>query len=82
MAHCVFTGTIVLPDRMTEDGYVLVGDGKVQAVGAGAALHERGTAARAFWCCPVRLTPKRRSQLGQQDFVWSTRSADGGGVLG
>lgn len=37
MADKVFAGTIVLPDRLIDNGYVLVGDGKVQAVGSGAA---------------------------------------------
>ena len=37
MADKVFTGTIVLPDRVIDDGFVLVGDGVVRAVGAGPA---------------------------------------------
>ena len=31
----VFAGTVVLPDRIIENGYVLVGDGTVQSVGSG-----------------------------------------------
>ncbi|MDB5654853.1 MAG: hypothetical protein JWQ94_2466, partial [Tardiphaga sp.] len=36
MADKVFAGSVVLPDRIIENGYVLVGDGRVQAVGSGA----------------------------------------------
>ena len=36
MADKVFAGSIVLPDRIIENGFVLVGDGKVQAIGSGA----------------------------------------------
>jgi hypothetical protein len=36
MADRVFTGAIVLPDRVIENSHVLVGDGKVLGVGAGA----------------------------------------------
>src|SRR5258708_28425171 len=36
MIDKVFSGTVVLPDRIIENGYVLVGDGLVQSVGSGA----------------------------------------------
>ena len=35
MTDKVFAGTVVLPDRIIEQGYVLVSDGKVQVVGSG-----------------------------------------------
>ena len=38
----VSAGTIVLPDRVVEGGYVAVRDGKIAAIGAG-----RGPARRA-----------------------------------
>ncbi|MBP1296369.1 dihydroorotase [Bradyrhizobium elkanii] len=82
MADSVFTGTIVLADRMIEDGYVLVGDGKVQAVGAGAAPAGERHGGPGFLVLPGAIDAQvhSRSQLGQEDFVWSTRSAAAGGV--
>ncbi len=41
MADKVFVGTVVLPDRKIDNGYVLVGDGKVHAVGSGDAPRRR-----------------------------------------
>jgi hypothetical protein len=49
MADQVFVGTVVLPDRIVDDGYVLVGDGLVQA---------NATEATAFLFFLARLTPK------------------------
>jgi len=36
MADKVFAGTVVLADRIIDNGYVLAADGAVQAVGVGA----------------------------------------------
>ena len=82
MADQVFIGTIVLPDRIVEDGYVLVGDGLVQAVGAGEAPSGERQGGPGFLVLPGAIDAQvhSRSQKGQEDFIWSTRSAAAGGV--
>jgi len=82
MADQVFTGTIVLPDRLIDDGYVLAGDGRVQAVGAGAPPDGDRHGGPGFLVLPGAIDAQvhSRSQKGQEDFVWSTRSAAAGGV--
>jgi allantoinase len=82
MADQVFAGTVVLPDRVIDDGYVLVGDGVVQAVGAGPAPagERHGGAGHFVMPGAIDAQTHSRSQKGQEDFVWSTRSAAAGGV--
>ena len=82
MADKVFRGTVVLPDRIIDDGYVLVGDGLVQSVGSGAAPAGEKHGGADFLVLPGAIDAQvhSRSQLGQEDFVWSTRSAAAGGV--
>ncbi len=82
MVDQVFTGTIVLPDRIIDNGYVLVGDGKVQMVGAGPAPAGERHGGDGFVVLPgaIDAQVRSRSQSGQEDFVWSTRSAAAGGV--
>ena len=82
MADKVFSGTVVLPDRLIDNGYVLVGDGKVQAVGSGAAPAAEKHGGAGFLVLPGAIDAQvhSRSQLGQEDFIWSTRSAAAGGV--
>ena len=82
MVDKVFAGTIVLPDRIVDNGYVLVGDGKVQSVGSGALPDGEKHGGRGFLVLPGAIDAQvhSRSQLGQEDFVWSTRSAAAGGV--
>jgi len=82
MPDSVFIGTIVMPDRVIDYGYVLVGDGKVQAVGYGPAPsgEKHGSAAHIVLPGAIDSHVHSRSQLGQEDFVWSTRSAAAGGV--
>jgi allantoinase len=82
MADSVFVGTIVLPDRLIDNGYVLVGDGKVQAVGSGGAPAGDKHGGAGFLVLPGAIDAQvhSRSQLGQEDFIWSTRSAAAGGV--
>jgi allantoinase len=82
MADKVFVGAIVLPDRLIDDGYVLVADGKVQRVGSGAAPSAEKNGGAGFLVLPGAIDAQvhSRSQLGQEDFVWSTRSAAAGGV--
>jgi allantoinase len=82
MADKVFAGSVVLPDRIIEHGYVLVGDGRVQAVGSGALPAGEKHGGPDFLVMPGAIDAQvhSRSQLGQEDFVWSTRSAAAGGV--
>src|SRR5260370_41723670 len=82
MVDKVFAGTIVLPDRIVDNGYVLVGDGKVQSVGSGGSPDGEKHGGQGFLVFPGAIDAQvhSRSQLGQEDFVWSTRSAAAGGV--
>jgi allantoinase len=82
MADQVFAGTVVLPDRVIEDGYVLVGDGVVQRVGSGALPAGEKYGGAGFFALPGAIDAQvhSRSQNGQEDFIWSTRSAAAGGV--
>ena len=82
MADQVFTGTVVLPDRVIENGYVLAGDGQVQAVGCGRCAGGRKHGGADYLVLPGAIDAQvhSRSQKGQEDFIWSTRSAAAGGV--
>ena len=82
MADQVFAGTVVLPDRIIENGYVVVGDGLVQAVGSGPAPAGEKHGGDGFLVLPGAIDAQvhSRSQKGQEDFIWSTRSAAAGGV--
>ena len=82
MADQVFVGTVVLPDRIVDGGYVLVGHGLVQAIGSGAAPSGERHGGNGFFVLPGAIDAQvhSRSQKGQEDFVWSTRSAAAGGV--
>jgi allantoinase len=82
MADQVFVGTVVQPDRLVEDGYVLVGDGLVQAIGTGPIPAGEKYGGAGFVVLPGAIDSQvhSRSQKGQEDFIWSTRSAAAGGV--
>jgi allantoinase len=82
MADQVFAGTIVLPNRIIENGFVLVGDGIVQAVGSGPVPAGDKHGGDGFLVLPGAIDAQvhSRSQAGQEDFIWSTRSAAAGGV--
>jgi allantoinase len=82
MADQVFTGTVVLPHQTIESGYVLVGDGLVQAVGSGSLPAGERHGGDGFLVLPGAIDAQvhSRSQKGQEDFIWSTRSAAAGGV--
>jgi allantoinase len=79
----VIRGRVVLPRQIIEQGYVAVGGGKVLEVGSGP-----GPAAaeiddyRDCLVLPGAIDGQvhSRSQKGQEDFIWSTRSAAAGGV--
>jgi allantoinase len=82
MADKVFTGKIVLSDRIIDNGYVLVGDGIVQVVGSGPLPEGEKHGGPEFFVLPGAIDAQvhSRSQLGQEDFIWSTKSAAAGGV--
>jgi allantoinase len=82
MADKVFVGTVVLPDRVIENGYVLVTDGVVHRVGEGSSPAGERHGGAGFLVLPGAIDGQvhSRSQAGQEDFVWSTRSAASGGV--
>ncbi len=79
----VITGRVVGTDRVREDGYVAIRDGIIERIGEGSApsARERQNFGQAF-VMPGAIDSQvhSRSQAGQEDFVWSTRSAAAGGV--
>ncbi|MDQ0394832.1 dihydroorotase [Labrys monachus] len=79
----VLQGTIVLPSRVVEGGFVAVSGGKVALVGEGdpPAARESHRLGRAL-ILPGAIDAQVHSlsQRGQEDFQWSTRSAAAGGV--
>lgn len=79
----VLQGCLVLTDRVVEDGYVAVRDGKVIECGQGLApqARERHLLGKAL-IMPgaVDAQVHSLSQKNQEDFIWSTRSAAAGGV--
>ena len=82
MTDRVFVGAVVLPDRIIDDGYVLVADGIVQRVGQTPPPAGERHGGPGFFVLPGAIDGQvhSRSQAGQEDFVWSTRSAAAGGV--
>lgn len=82
MGDRVFTGTIVLPQTVIENGWVLAADGRVVQVGTGSAPAGELHGGPGFLVLPGAIDSQvhSRSQKGQEDFVWSTRSAASGGV--
>ncbi|NKM63482.1 amidohydrolase family protein [Rhizobium leguminosarum bv. viciae] len=79
----VLQGTVVLPDRIVEEGYVAVRDGKIAEVGLGVppGARERHLLGKAL-ILPGAIDAQVHSlsQKDQEDFIWSTRSAAAGGV--
>ena len=79
----VITGRVVRTDRVLDDGYVAVRDGLIERVGQGVApdARERQKFGDAL-VLPGAIDAQvhSRSQRGQEDFIWSTRSAAAGGV--
>jgi allantoinase len=82
MQDRVFTGTVILPNRIVESGYVLVGDGFIQGIGSGEAPMGEKHGGGDMLILPGAIDAQvhSRSQKDQEDFVWSTRSAAAGGV--
>jgi allantoinase len=82
MADQVFVGTIVLPDRVIDAGYVLVSDGIIRDVGSGAPPSGERHGGNGTLVLPGAIDSQvhSRSQADQEDFIWSTNSAAAGGV--
>ena len=82
MRDQVFVGTVVLPDRVIERGYVLASGGLIQQVGEGpppdGEIH--GGAGCLVLPGAIDAQVHSRSQGDQEDFIWSTSSAAAGGV--
>jgi allantoinase len=79
----VVTGRVVRTDRVIDDGYVAVLNGVVERVGEGAApaAKERQDFGGAYiFPGAIDSQVHSKSQLGQEDFIWSTRAAAAGGV--
>jgi allantoinase len=79
----VVTGRVVLADRVLESGFVAIRGGIVERVGEtpGPQARERQDFGAAY-VLPGAIDAQvhSRTQRGQEDFVWSTRSAAAGGV--
>jgi allantoinase len=79
----VVTGRVVGTDRVREQGYVAVRAGVIERIGEGSppAARQRRDFGEAF-ILPGAIDAQvhSRSQRGQEDFIWSTRSAAAGGV--
>lgn len=79
----VVTGRVVGTDGVREQGYVAVRAGLIERIGEGAppAARQRHDFGEAF-VLPGAIDAQvhSRSQAGQEDFIWSTRSAAAGGV--
>ncbi|MEH2480816.1 allantoinase [Nitrobacteraceae bacterium AZCC 2146] len=79
----VVTGRVVLTDRVLDDGYVAVRSGIVERVGNGPAPQaaERQDFGSSY-VLPGAIDAQvhSKSQLNQEDFIWSTRAAAAGGV--
>src|SRR5665213_1822030 len=79
----VLSGTVVLPERVINVGYVAVRDGKIAKVGEGSPPAGRDThvLGRAL-ILPGAIDAQVHSlsQKDQEDFIWSTRAAAAGGV--
>lgn len=82
MTDRAFVGAVILPDRIIDNGYVLVADGVVQRIGQGPPPAGERHGGSGCLVLPGAIDGQvhSRSQAGQEDFVWSTRSAAAGGV--
>ncbi len=81
----VVTGHVVLAHGEIEQGFVAIREGKVAQVGDASAGVPQAKETEHFTDCyvfPAAIDAQvhSRSQKGQEDFIWSTRSAAAGGV--
>lgn len=79
----VVRGNVVLSDRIIEDGFVAVSDGKIASIGSGEppAADER-LDARGQWVMPGVIDGQvhAASQANQEGIGWASRAAAAGGV--
>jgi allantoinase len=82
MRDQVFVGTVVLPDRVIERGYVLVCNERVERVAGGEPPAGERHGGPDCLVLPGAIDGQvhSRSPAEAEDFVWSTRSAASGGV--
>jgi allantoinase len=79
----VLSGTLVLPDRVVERGWVAIAGDRIAALGEGpapAARDRHDFGAGLILPGAIDAQVHSLSQKDQEDFVWSTRSAAAGGV--
>jgi allantoinase len=79
----VVTGRVVLTDRVLDDGYVAIRGGIVERVGAGpvpSAAERQDFGSSYVMPGAIDAQVHSKSQLNQEDFIWSTRAAAAGGV--
>lgn len=85
LINTLVRGHVVLANRQIEDGYVAISNGKVVGVGEvrgnlpeAQVVHD----CRGAYIFPAAIDAQThsRSQIGQEDFIWSTRAAAAGGV--
>lgn len=82
MSDQVFQGTVILPDRIIENGFVFASEGVVRHVGAGAPPSGERYGGPGMLVLPGAIDAQvhSRSQRGSEDFLGSTASAALGGV--
>jgi allantoinase len=79
----VVSGRVVLTDRVIDDGYVAIRGGTIERVGSGpapSAKEHQDFGASFVLPGAIDSQVHSKSQLGQEDFIWSTRAAAAGGV--
>lgn len=79
----VLRGNIVLADRIIDNGFVAVSDGKIAGVGTGAPPAARELIdARGQWIMPGVIDGQvhAASQANQEGIGWASRAAAAGGV--
>lgn len=83
--HKVVLGHVVLASGEIENGYVAIHQNKIARVGSiasGVPDADKVEDFRGSYIFPAAIDAQvhSRSQLGQEDFIWSTKSAAAGGV--
>lgn len=79
----VLKGNLVLSDRIVENGYVAISEGRIALVGQGEAPSSNVSESyQGCWLFPGVIDSQvhSRSQSGQEGFRGSTRAAAAGGV--
>jgi allantoinase len=81
----IITGTVILADRIIEDGFVAITQGQVVAVGTTKEALPEAAEYLDFhdhYIFPGAIDAQvhSRSQKGNEDFIWSSKAAAAGGV--